>query len=74
MMLGGRPLRRIRQTGKTAAEDSSSAATGQHLRTKVVQPRGHPPSRKGKGAHRGPVDVEKEQEITENLGSAHINT
>jgi hypothetical protein len=71
---GGRPLRRTRQTEKTAAEDSSSTATGQHLRTKVVHPRGHPPSRKGKGAHRGTVDVEKEQEITENLGSAHINT
>jgi hypothetical protein len=34
--VGGRPLRRTRQTGKTAAEDSSSVAVGQHLRTKVV--------------------------------------
>jgi hypothetical protein len=69
----GRPLRHTRQTGKTAAEDSSSAAAGQHMRTEVVHPRGHPPSWKGKGA-RGPVDVEREQEITENLGLAHINT
>jgi hypothetical protein len=71
---GGRPLHRTCQTGKTTAEDSSSTAAGQHLRTKVVQPRGTPPSRRGKGVHRGPVDVEKEKEITENLGSAHINT
>jgi hypothetical protein len=69
---GGRPLHHTRQTGKTAAEDSSSA--GQHVRTKVIQPRGPHPSQKGKGAHRGLVDVEKEQEIMENLGSAHINT
>jgi hypothetical protein len=68
----GCPLRRTRQTGKTAAGDSSSA--GQHVRTKVIQPRGPHPSRKGKGAHRGPVDVEKEQEITKNLGSAPIET
>jgi hypothetical protein len=68
---GGRPLCRTRQIGKTTAEDSSSA--GQHVRTKVIQPRGPHPSWKGKGA-RGSVDVEKEQEITENLGSAHINT
>jgi hypothetical protein len=44
------------------------------LKTKVVHPRGDHPSRKGKGLHRGPVDVEKEQEITENLGSVHIKT
>jgi hypothetical protein len=31
---GGRPQRRTRQTGKTTAEDNSSA--GQHLRTKVI--------------------------------------
>jgi hypothetical protein len=68
----GRPLRRTHQTGKTAAGDSSSA--GQHVRTKVIQPRGPHPSRKGKGAHRGLVDVEKEQEIMENLGSAPIET
>jgi hypothetical protein len=68
----GCPLHRTHQTGKTAAEDSSS--TGQHVRTKVIQPRGPHPPRKGKGAHHGPVDMEKEQEITENLGSAHINT
>jgi hypothetical protein len=43
------------------------------MRTKVVHPRGPPPFQKGKGAH-GPVDVEQEEEITENLGSAHINT
>jgi hypothetical protein len=49
------------------------AAAEQHMRTKVVHPHGPYPSRKGKGAH-GPVDVEKEQEITGNLGSAHINT
>jgi hypothetical protein len=60
MMLGGHPLHHTHQTGKTAAEDSSSAVVGQHLRTKVVQPRVPPPSRRGKGAHRGPVDVEKE--------------
>jgi hypothetical protein len=70
---GGRPLCRTCQTGKTAADGSSSAAAEQHMRTKVVHPRGPPPPRKGKGA-RGPVDMEKEQEITENLGSAHINT
>jgi hypothetical protein len=70
----GCPRRRTRQTGNTAAEDSSSAAAGQHLRTKVIQPRGPPPSQRGKSVHRGPVDMEKEKEITENLGSAHINT
>jgi hypothetical protein len=44
------------------------------MRTKVVHPHGARPSQKGKNAHRGPVDVEKEKAITENLGSAHINT
>jgi hypothetical protein len=44
------------------------------MRTKVVHPHGAHPSRKGKNVHRGPVDVEKEKAITENLGSAHINT
>jgi hypothetical protein len=61
---GGRPLRHTRQTGKTTAEDSSSVAAGQHLRTKVIQPHGPPSSRRGKSVHRGPVDVEKEKEIT----------
>jgi hypothetical protein len=70
---GGRPLRRTRQSGKTAADGSSPAAAEPHMRTKVVHARGPPPSRKGKGA-RGPMDVEKEQEIMENLGLAHINT
>jgi hypothetical protein len=58
---GGRPQRRTHQSGKTTAEDSSSAAVGQHMRTKVVQPRGPHPSRRGKSVHRGPVDVEKEK-------------
>jgi hypothetical protein len=70
---GARPPHRTRQSGKNAAKDSSSAVAGQHLKSKVVYTRGPHPSRKGKEAH-GPVDVEKEQEITENLGSAHINT
>jgi hypothetical protein len=37
------------------------------MRTKVVHPHGAHPSRKGKSVHHGPVDVEKEKEITENL-------
>jgi hypothetical protein len=69
----GQSSRRTRQTGKTAAEGGSSAATGQRVKSKLVYSRGHPPTRKGKGA-RGPVDVEKEQEIEGNLGTAHINT
>jgi hypothetical protein len=40
----------------------------------VVHTRGVPPSRRGKGVHHGPVDVEKEKETSENLGTAHINT
>jgi hypothetical protein len=43
------------------------------LKTKVVHTLGVPSSRRGKGAHRGPVDEEKEKDIIENLGSAHIN-
>jgi hypothetical protein len=70
---GGRPLRRTCQSGKSIADGSSSAAAEPHMRTKVVHARGPPPSQKGKGAH-GPVDVEQEQEITENLGNAHANT
>jgi hypothetical protein len=69
----GRPPRRTRQSGKTAAEGSSSAAAGQRMKSKLVYSRGHPPPRKRKGA-RGPVDVEQEQEISGNLGTAHINT
>jgi hypothetical protein len=69
----GRSPRHTRQTDKTAAEGSSSAAAGQRVKSKLVYSRGPHPSQKGKGA-RGPVDVEKEQEITGNLGSAHINT
>jgi hypothetical protein len=69
----GRPPRHTRQTGKTAAKGSSTAAEGQHVKSKLVYSHGPHPSRKGKGA-RGPVDVDKEQEITGNLGSAHINT
>jgi hypothetical protein len=68
----GQSSRRTRQTGKTAAEGGSSAAAGPRVRSKTVHARGPPPSRRGKGA-RGPVDVEQEEEITENLGSAHIN-
>jgi hypothetical protein len=68
----GQSSRRTRQTGKSAGGGSSSAAAGPHLRTKTVHARGPPPSRRGKGA-RGPMDVEQEEEITENLGSAHIN-
>jgi hypothetical protein len=49
----------------------SSAAVGQPLKTKIVHPHGVPRSWRGKGAHRGLVDVEKE--ILENLGSARIN-
>jgi hypothetical protein len=59
----GQSSRRTRQTGKTAAEGGSSAAAGQRVKSKL----------KGKGAC-GPVDVEKEQEIEGNLGTAHINT
>jgi hypothetical protein len=55
----GRPPHRTRQSGKTAAEGSSSAAAGQHMKSKLVYSHGHPPPRKGKGAH-GPVDVEQE--------------
>jgi hypothetical protein len=44
------------------------------LKKKIVHPRGVNPSKRGKGVHLGPVDVEKEKEITENLGSAHIST
>jgi hypothetical protein len=65
--------RRTRQTGKTAAEGGSSAAAGQRTKSKFVYSHGPHPPRKGKGA-RGPVDVEKEQEIEGNLGTAHINT
>jgi hypothetical protein len=72
---GGRPQRRAssRHTGKTDVGGGSSATAGQPLKTKVVHTHGVPPSRRGKGAHHGPVDVEKEKDITENLGSAHIN-
>jgi hypothetical protein len=44
------------------------------LKTKIVHLRGVNPFKRGKGVHLGPVDVEKEKEITNNLGSAHINT
>jgi hypothetical protein len=67
-----RPPHCTRQSGKTPAEGSSSAAAGQRVKSKLVYTRGPHPSRKGKGAH-GPVDVEKEKEITGNLGSAHID-
>jgi hypothetical protein len=69
----GRSLRRTRQSGKSAAGGSSSAVAGPHMRTKVFHAHGPHPSRKGKGA-RGPVDVEQEQVISGNLGTAHINT
>jgi hypothetical protein len=69
----GRSLRRTRQSRKSAVDGSSSAAAGPHMRTKIVHARGPPPSRMGKGG-RGPVDVEQEQEIIGNLGTAHINT
>jgi hypothetical protein len=69
----GQSSRRTRQTGKTAAEGDSSAAAGPRMRSKLVYTRGPHPPRKGKGA-RGPVDVEKEQEIEGNLGAVHINT
>jgi hypothetical protein len=73
---GGRPQHHAssRQTGKAAVDGSSSGAAGQPMKTKVVHPHGAHPSGKGKGVHCGPVDVEKEKEITENLGSPHINT
>jgi hypothetical protein len=73
---GGRPQRHAssRHTGKTEVGGSSSAAAGQPLKTKVVHSHGVPLSRRGKGTHHGPVDVEKEKEITENMGLAHINT
>jgi hypothetical protein len=64
---------RTRQTGKTAAKGGSSVAAGQRTKAKLVYSRGHPPPRKGKGAH-GPVDVEKEQVFERNLGTAHIDT
>jgi hypothetical protein len=69
----GRPQRRTRQTGKTPAEGGSSAAAGQRMKSKLVYTHGPHPPRKGKGA-RGPVDVEKEQEIEGNLGTANIST
>jgi hypothetical protein len=65
----GQSSRRTRQTGKTAAEGGSSAVAGQRTKSKLVYSRGPHPPRKGKGA-RGPVDVEKEQEIEGNLGTA----
>jgi hypothetical protein len=69
----GHPPRHTHQTGKTVAEGSSSAAAGQRVKSKLVYSHGPHPPRKGKGAY-GLVDVEKEQEIKGNLGSAHINT
>jgi hypothetical protein len=73
---GGRPPCHAssRHTRKTAVGGGSSAAAGQPLKTKVVHPGGVNPSKRGKGIHLGPVDVEKEKEITKNLGSAHIST
>jgi hypothetical protein len=72
---GGRPLCHAssRHTRKTDVGGGSSAAAGQPLKTKVVHTHGVPPSQRGKGTHHGPVDVEKEKDITENLGSTHIN-
>jgi hypothetical protein len=72
---GGRPQRHAssRHAGKTEVGGGSSAAAGQPLKTKVVHTLGVPSSHRGKGAHRGPVDEEKEKDIIENLGSAHIN-
>jgi hypothetical protein len=74
--VGGRPqcLPSSHPTRKSIVGGSSSANAGQPLKTKVVHPRGAPLSRKVKGTPCGPVDVEKEKEITENLGSTHINT
>jgi hypothetical protein len=73
---GGRPPHHAssHHTGKTAMGGGSSAAAAKPLKTKIVHPRGVNPSKRGKGIHLGPIDVEKEKEITENLGSAHINT
>jgi hypothetical protein len=68
----GQSSRHTRQTRKTAAEGGSSAAAGPWMRSKHVYSCGPHPPRKGKGA-RGPVDVEKEQEIEENLGTANIS-
>jgi hypothetical protein len=44
------------------------------LKTKITAACGANPSKKGKGVKHGPIDVEKEQEITDNLGTVHINT
>jgi hypothetical protein len=68
----GQSSRRTRQTGKTAAEGGGSTAAGPRMRSKLVYTRGPHPPRKGKGA-RGPVDVEKEQEMEGNLGIANIS-
>jgi hypothetical protein len=43
-----RPPHCTRQTGKAAAEGSSSAAEGQRVKSKLVYSRGPHPSRKGK--------------------------
>jgi hypothetical protein len=44
------------------------------MKTKISAARGSHPLKRGKGIVLGPTDVEKEKEITENLGTVHINT
>jgi hypothetical protein len=64
-----------RRTGKAAAVGGgSSAGVTTTLRTKRSASRGPNPSNKGKDNLQGPSDVEKEKEITENLGTCHIDT